>query len=227
MSETAASDRIGSAVDYTFVDDGLLTEALTHSSFVAENDGAVSYERLEFLGDAVLELITTRMIFDAMPGMPEGAMTKIRASVVDEPTLARVADRWHLGAGLRLGRGEERAGGRARASILSDAVEAVVAAIYLDGGIEAAGTVVRSAWAPLLHDRLSQDSVSDPRSALQELLAKRSAMLEFAYQRSGPDHAVVFTATALVDGAEAGSGQGGSKKAAAIAAAQDALDRGV
>lgn len=227
MTDRDVFDRIAASVGHEFSDPSLLTEALTHSSYAAENERAVSYERLEFLGDAVLELATTRMIYEAMPKAPEGSMTKMRASIVDESTLAGIARRWGLGPGLRLGNGEDRAGGRERTSILSDAVEAVVAAIYVDAGVEAADRVVRDSWGPILDQRLAQDSVADPRSALQELLAKRGATVEFTYERSGPDHAVVFVATALIDGANAGSGEGGSKKAAAIAAASNALSRGV
>jgi ribonuclease III len=229
----ATLDRNGSAVaeieaalGHDFSDPDLLREALTHSSFAAENPGFASYERLEFLGDAVLELVTTTMIFDAMDGEPEGVMTKVRASIVDEATLANVARAWHLGAGLRLGVGEERSGGRGRDSILSDAAEAVIAAVYLDAGFDSVSGVIERVWIDLINDRLDRETVADGRSALQEALAKRGLEVTFAYDRQGPDHASVYTATAIVDGEPIGSGIGGSKKAAAIAAADDALTRG-
>ncbi|MDJ0792205.1 MAG: ribonuclease III [Acidimicrobiia bacterium] len=222
-------DALGSveqAIGYTFTDRSLLVNALTHSSFAAEQPAAESYERLEFLGDAVLELVTTEMIFVAMPDGAEGSMTKIRASLVDESTLADIARRWQLPDVIRLGVGEERSGGRDRSSILGDAVEAVIAAIYLDGGFESAEAVVGSAWAPLLDDRMAAADVRDPRSALQEFLAKQGRKVTFEFEQSGPDHAIEFVATAVVDGTTVGEGTGSSKKAAAIEAARDALDSG-
>lgn len=217
---------VESAVGYRFRDRATVVEALTHSSFAAENDGAVSYERLEFLGDAVLELATTELVFSRMPNQPEGDMTKIRASVVDESTLAGLAADWGLDRVARLGVGEERSGGRARASILSDLVESLLAAVYLDGGYGAALDIVRRHWGPLIDERIARPDVADPRSRLQESLAQTGRTLDFAFERSGPDHAAVFTAVALVEGRVVGEGSGGSKKAAAIAAASDALDRG-
>lgn len=215
------------ALGHRFADPVLLETALTHSSYAAENEGVLSYERLEFLGDAVLELVTTSLIFDAMDTSPEGVMTKLRASVVDEPTLADVARMWRLAPGLRLGVGEERSGGRERDSILSDAAEAVIAAVYLDGGFADAAKAITAVWAGLISERLDRDSVADGRSALQEALASHGKHVSFAYVRGGPDHASVFTAEAIVDGETIGVGRGGSKKAAAIAAANDALERGL
>ncbi len=217
---------VESAIGHRFHDRATVVEALTHSSFAAENDGAVSYERLEFLGDAVLELATTELVFSRMPDQPEGDMTKIRASVVDESTLAQLAADWGLDRAARLGVGEERSGGRARASILSDLVESLLAAVYLDGGYVAALDVVRRHWGPLIDERIARPDVADPRSRLQESLAQTGRTLDFAFERSGPDHAAVFTAVALVEGRVVGEGSGGSKKAAAIAAASDALERG-
>lgn len=218
---------VEAALGHHFRDRAVVIEALTHSSFAAENEGAVSYERLEFLGDAVLELATTDLVFSAMPDQPEGDMTKVRASVVDESTLAGLAASWGLDRAARLGVGEERSGGRERASILSDLVEALLAAVYLDGGYRAALDVVRRHWDPLIEERISRPDVSDPRSRLQESLAQVGRILEFSFERSGPDHAAVFTAAALVEGRVVGEGTGGSKKSAAIAAASDALERGV
>ncbi len=216
-------DAVEAGVGHRFSDSALLDEALTHSSYAGEHPGASSYERLEFLGDAVLELVTTQVIFDAMPEAPEGTMTRVRAAVVDEATLADVARRWHLGPALRLGIGEERAGGAERDSILSDAAEAVIAAIYLDAGFERAHALIAEVWRPIVAERIDRETVIDSRSELQELLAKRGTQVSFTYHRDGPDHAVVFTASAIVDGDVVGRGTGGSKKAAAIAAARDAL----
>jgi len=215
------------ALGHRFGDPQLLITALTHSSFASENPASTSYERLEFLGDAVLELVTTSLIFFDMVGEPEGAMTKVRASVVDEATLASVARSWKLDRALRLGVGEDRSGGRERDSILSDTAEAVIASVFLDGGFDTARRVVATMWGELISERLERDSVADGRSELQEVLAKQGRQVTFTYLRQGPDHAAVFTAEAMVDGVMIGVGSGGSKKAAAIAAAADALARGV
>ena len=223
MSESL--ETIEEAVGHRFADRSVLVAALTHSSYASEHPAADSYERLEFLGDAVLELVTTQMIFEAVPDAGEGPMTKMRASMVDEPTLVEVARFWGLASGLRLGVGEDRSGGRQRSSILSDIVESVIAAVYLDGGFEVVQDIVVRAWAPILSDRLERSDIRDARSALQEKLAKSGRVLTFEFVRSGPDHAVEFAATALVDGEAVGRGVGRSKKAAAIAAASDALDR--
>ena len=223
MSNRPEIGSVETAMGYAFSDTGRVVEALTHSSYAAEHADASSYERLEFLGDAVLELATTDLVFAAMPDQPEGDMTKIRAAVVDEQTLAAIARAWGLDALARLGVGEDRSGGRGRDSILSDLVESLLGAVYLDGGYDEAYEVIRRHWSPLIDERLARPDVSDPRSWLQELLARTGRTVEFTFDRSGPDHATVFTASATVDGAVVGRGTGGSKKAAAIAAASDAL----
>jgi len=218
-------DAIEEAIGFRFTNRKLLTDALTHSSFTAENNGEDSYERLEFLGDAVLELVTTELIFSAMEGESEGPMTKVRASMVDEMTLAGVARSWKLDEAIRLGIGEERSGGRERSSILGDVVEAVIAAVHIDGGFAEAARVVDRTWTPIVRSRLASSSVLDSRSMLQEALAKQGRIVHFDFVRSGPDHAVVFEASAVVDGKVIGSGTGSSKKVAAIDAARDALIR--
>lgn len=220
---TASLAAIEEAIGYRFVERRLLTEAVTHASFVAEHPGHVSYERLEFLGDAVLELATTDLIFERFPVAPEGDMTRIRASVVDETTLATIARQLDLSRAMRLGKGEDRSGGRRRDSILSDVTEAVLGAVYLDGGWTPAREVVHRVWGPVLDGVVDPDGVQDARSRLQELLAKRGATVSFDYERSGPDHAARFTATAIVDGEKIATGGGPSKKAAAIDAARAAL----
>lgn len=227
MTSHGAIDAIDRAIGYRFVEVSRAEEALTHASYAAEHAGATSYERLEFLGDAVVELITTQMIYEALPGEPEGSMTKVRASVVDESTLAGIARGWALGDIIRLGIGEERSGGRDRDSILSDVCESLIAAVFLDGGFAAADRLVRSTWGSVLAERIAQPDVSDARSRLQELLANTGRIVAFHYERSGPDHAAVYTAVALVDDTIVGEGTGGSKKGAAIAAATAALERGV
>lgn len=218
---------IESQMGYTFTDPAHLEIALTHSSYAGENPRSESYERYEFLGDAVLGLATTLLIFDAMPDEPEGNMTKVRALLVDEVTLADVAQQWQVGHALLLGVGEDRAGGRERSSILSDVAEAIIAAVALDGGVQAALDVVRATWSPILKARLASDDHRDPRSRLQETLARHGAVVDYVYERSGPDHDASFAATAMVSDRSIGSGVGHSKKAAAVAAARDALHRGL
>jgi ribonuclease-3 len=222
-ADGTGTDAVQSAIGYRFVDGSLLETSLTHTSFASEHRGPESYERLEFLGDAVLELATTEIIYTEMGLASEGLMTKIRAAVVDESTLAVVARRWSVPQALRVGVGEERSGGRDRSSILSDVVEAILAAVYLDGGFAAAAEVIDRAWRPVIMAAIASPDATDARSQLQELLAKQGGEVVFTYVRTGPDHAVVFAATATVKGDVIGTGSGGSKKAAAIDAAGNAL----
>jgi ribonuclease-3 len=219
--ETLASleDRLG----YTFSDPSLLVESLTHTSFSAEH-ASPSYERLEFLGDAVLGLVVASMVFERFPDAPEGEMTKLRAVVVDRQSLASVGRALAVTRHIRLGRGEERSGGRDRDSIVSDVVEAILGAVYTDGGWHPADRLVRHEWGPVIDQRVSSPGTTDPRSRLQELLAKSRLTVSFLYERSGPDHAVIFVATAMVDGEAIGAGTGVSKKSAAIDAARNALE---
>lgn len=209
---------------YRFASSSLLCEAVTHSSYAAEHPDASSYERLEFLGDAVLEMVTTSMIYEIMQDAPEGEMTKMRASVVDEASLATVAVDLGVPANIRLGRGEEQSGGHDKASIQSDVVEALLGAVFLDGGWSAADRVTRSLWRSIIDDRRDGSDIMDSRSRLQEILARDGRVVTFEYERSGPDHAAVFTAAAIVNGERIAVGTGGSKKAAAIDAARCALD---
>ncbi len=209
-------------IGYRFDDLQLLVTALTHSSFASEND-VESYERLEFLGDAVLELATTERIYASLNDASEGRMTRIRAAVVDEATLASTSRDNGLPAAIRVGVGEERNGGRKRDSIQSDVFEAILGAVYVDGGSAAAFGVVLRLLGGAIEDRLAATQVTDPRSSLQEHLARRGQTVVFDYDRSGPDHAVVYTATATVEGVVVSTGSGDSKKSAAIDAAREAL----
>lgn len=215
----ALEDRLG----YTFSDPSLLVEALTHSSFSAEH-GAPSYERLEFLGDAILGLATASMIFDTFPDASEGEMTKLRASVVDQRSLASVGRHRGIPDHIKVGRGEERSGGRDRDSIVSDVVEAILGAVYIDGGWEPVERLIRREWRSVIDERASGSATTDPRSRLQELLATSNRTVSFSYEQSGPDHAAEFHATASVEGNAIGSGIGPSKKSAAIEAARNALE---
>jgi ribonuclease III len=218
-------DALQANIGYRFNDTDLLRTALTHSSFVAENEGFESYERLEFLGDAVLELLTTEIIYSLMPDASEGVMTKVRASVVDIGSLADIARQLDLGSAMYLGIGESRSGGADRDSLLSDVVESVLGAIFIDGGIDPAKRFVASHWQERVVVSIDASDVTDSRSLLQEHLARTGRFVAFTYERTGPDHAAVYRATAIVDGDTVGMGTGSSKKTAAIAACADALDR--
>jgi len=211
---------------YTFRDSSLLQTALTHSSFSNETKEAKRpcNERLEFLGDSVLGLTVARYLYDHYPDMPEGQMTKLRAELVCEQNLVVVSDKLGLGEYLYLGRGEELGGGRARPSILADGVEAIFAAILLDGGMEEAqGAVLR-----LLDESLSRDPayrVKDYKTALQELVQQKSGQV-LRYEllsAMGPDHLKVFEVEVLLNEASVGRGSGRSKKEAEQAAAAIAL----
>jgi ribonuclease III len=208
---------------YYFSDPSLLVEALTHTSYSAEHD-APSYERLEFLGDAVLGLVAAQLIFESFPDAPEGEMTKLRAVVVDQRSLATLGRGIGVSEHIRVGRGEQRAGGRDRDSIVSDVVEALLGAVFIDGGWAPVERLIRDEWGPVIVEKASSHATTDPRSRLQELLAKSKRTVSFSYEQSGPDHAVVFTSTAIVDGDPVGTGYGSSKKSAAIDAARNALE---
>jgi ribonuclease-3 len=201
--------------------------ALTHRSWCAENAGEASNERLEFLGDAVLGLIVTDHIFTAHPEMPEGSLAKLRAAVVSEPTLAAVAAELGVGDALRLGKGEAASGGREKASILSDALEAIIGAVYVDGGLDAARRLVLE----LLSGRIAGEVAgpggpggADHKTQLQELVARRfETAPSYEVVDDGPDHEKRFFATVRVDGGVVGRGEGRSKKLAEQAAAGAAL----
>jgi ribonuclease-3 len=202
-----------------------LGAALAHRSWCAENPGNASNERLEFLGDAVLGLAVTDMVFARFPEMDEGGLTDLRKSVVNAVTLAEVADEISLGDWLLLGKGEEQSGGRRKPSILSDALEAVIGAVYVDGGITPAVELIER----LLSGRV--DAVAetggaghDHKSRLQELVAqRRSSVPDYAADATGPDHSRTFTVTVNIDGEPLGEGVGRSKKQAEQRAAQAAL----
>ncbi len=214
---------------YTFEDPSLLERGLTHSSWANEAGGnARDNERLEFLGDAVLELIVARWLFDDHPEAPEGVLTATRAYLVQEDSLAAVALRLDLGPHLRLGRGEELTGGRTKPSLLADAVEAVIAAIYLDGGFAVAESCVKR-WLRGAHASLeaARTPIRDPRTELQERVQAAHGQTP-RYRivgRSGPDHAAVYRAEVEVPGLLPARGEGPSKKEAKRDAARALLER--
>ena len=209
---------------YEFRDPVLLETALTHSSYANEHHCA-SNERLEFVGDSVLGMVTAQYLYTAFPGMPEGKMTRLRAELVCEQSLWEVADALEFGTYLRLGRGEESSGGRSRMSILADCVEAVIAALYLDGGLAPA----RAFISAQILSRLGEDgvlSVRDWKTELQEQVQQKPGQA-LAYEligESGPDHLKRFTAAVTMNGRRIGSGEGRTKKEAEQMAARAAME---
>jgi ribonuclease-3 len=207
-------------IDCEFHDPALLELALSHRSYCAEHSAVESNERLEFLGDAVLGLVVTDYMYRRYPLLPEGELAKIRASVVNAEVLAEVAAAIDLGPALLLGKGEDASGGRAKISILSDALEAVIAAVYLDGGWETAQRVVLALLETRIDEGAEGPGDRDYKSLLQELAARRFDRLpRYQVRDEGPDHAKQFFATVLVGGVARGAGEGRSKKHAEQAAA--------
>ncbi len=208
---------------YAFHDDALLTLALTHRSYCAENDDAESNERLEFLGDAVVGLAVTGFIHDEYPDLPEGQLAKLRASVVNTSTLANVAHTLGLGEALRLGRGEEMSGGRSKESILADAFEAVIGAVFIDSDWDRANQLVLECLGDQIAHGAQRPGRLDYKTRLQELTAQLElGSPVYRITGSGPDHDKSFVAVALVQGVARGEGSGTSKKRAEQAAASAA-----
>lgn len=216
-------------LDYTFHDLRLLRAALYHSSYANEHraQSVSSNERLEFLGDAVLGFVSADYLYGKHPDLPEGELTRIRAALVCEDSLHEVAQRLHLGDFLMLGKGEESGGGRHRPSILADAVEAVLAAVYLDGGIDEARALVHRILLEKEPEQVVESRRRDCKTELQELV-QRKPNQELRYElvsESGPDHAKVFTVAVMLNGQVVGLGSGHSKKEAEQAAARTALEQ--
>lgn len=209
---------------YRFENPKLLETALTHPSFGGDHH-VPHYQRLEFLGDAVLELAVSRHLFFELPEVDEGKLTRIRAYLVREETLCRAAERLGLGGFINLSVGEERSGGRRKPSILCDVVEAVLAAVYLDGGFDEAVRVISMALGDELRPEVLEDHL-DAKSRLQELMQRAGTMPVYEFvSMEGPPHAPVFFYRVLGGGEEMGAGQGTSKQNAQQAAARDALKR--
>ena len=213
---------------YSFADVSLLENALTHSSYANENKakGETSNERLEFLGDSVLGMVVADYLFRTHPDMPEGELTRTRAALVCEESLVEVAARWELGDYLRLGRGEDAGGGRNRPSIRADAVEAVIAAVYLDGGIGSARKLITK-FILTDNEREQEGAIRDYKTALQELVQRESGQV-LTYRllgESGPDHAKVFSVEVDLNGTPVGAGEGRSKKEAEQMAAKAAIEK--
>ena len=214
------------ALGYKFQNITLLQNALTHSSYANErwHNSLLSNERLEFLGDSILGMVVAQYLYNQFPDRPEGDLTRMRADMVCETSLAAIANRLDLGKHLMLGHGEERFGGRSRASILADAMESVIAASFLDGGMEAAdGIITRFVLCNVPTEKLQN---VDYKTALQELVQrkKNQTLCYRLVSESGPDHDKVFTAQVLLNDQVAGEGTGSSKKRAEQDAARVALE---
>jgi ribonuclease-3 len=215
-----------SVISYTFSDIKLLIQALIHSSYANENNlkKIENNERLEFLGDAVLEIVTSDYLFHKYPNQQEGELTKFRASVVCEPTLAEFAREIKLGNYLLLGKGEDSSGGRNRDSVLSDSVEALIGSIYIDGGIESATSFIVNT---LLFDVEERKRFVDSKTHLQEYIQQMSDIpIEYTViSETGPDHNKCFTVHVIHESNIIGKGEGRSKKSAEQRAAFDALKK--
>ncbi len=217
------------AISYTFINRLILHEALTHRSFVNETgDKSVKdNERLEFFGDAVIDFFLSEQLFEHFPDSREGELTRIRASLVDEESLAQLAARLDLGRYLFLGRGEEKSGGRRKKSILADAYEALVAAVYLDGGAGPVKRLIEIHFLPLMEKCATGTVSRDYKTEFQELAqALRGATPRYTLKKSsGPDHDRVFTVETCIGGECLGEGSGRSKKEAEQAAARQGFAR--
>ncbi|NVN99616.1 MAG: ribonuclease III [Geobacteraceae bacterium] len=214
-------------IGHQFSDRSLLEEALTHRSRSNELPGLSDNQRLEFFGDSILGFLVSHLLFDAFPQAREGELTSMRASLVDESSLAAIASSLGIGSCLQLGKGEEKGGGRKKKSILSDAFEAVIAAVYLDGGVTAAREVVQRHFSPLVQGlAVSSFSSTDYKTLLQEYTQSRfgSTPSYSVTGSQGPDHARVFTVTVIVNSELCGKGEGSRKKDAEQAAAREALE---
>jgi ribonuclease-3 len=218
-------DRLQERLGITFRQRDLLLQALTHRSFTVEVAEVPTNERLEFLGDAVLDLVVAEYLFTRYHEWPEGKLTRARATVVDSQSLERVAQRWHLGTFMRLSHGELLAGGRARRALLADAVEAIMGAYYLDQGWEACRTFILRELDFLLAELESTNYDRDYKTLLQEYCQGhyQEAPTYQVLAESGPPHARVFTIGVLFRGAIHGRGEGLSKKAAEQQAALHTL----
>ena len=214
-------------IGYAFRDRTLLENALTHSSYANEHrdKGMPSNERLEFLGDSILGLVVADHLYRNRPDLPEGDLTRIRAALVCEGSLMEVAKSLDLGSYLKLGRGEESGGGRKRPSIQADAVEAMLAAVYLDGGIGQARKLIHNLILNQEREKIANGR--DFKTALQELVQRESGQV-LSYRlvgESGPDHAKCFSMEVLLNGQPIGAGEGRSKKEAEQAAAKAAVGK--
>lgn len=212
-------------IDYYFRDGALLEEALTHKSFSNEQPGSIPFnERLEFLGDAVLDLVISRYVYKHLPA-PEGELTRIRAEVVNEKSLSLIAEKLDLGSYLRLGKGEERSGGRNKSSLLANVLEAVLGAVFCDSDFERARSVAEPLFVKEIHRAASSKAGMDYKTRLQEMLQSLYGKTpEYVLsQVMGPEHSRSYSVEVRFDGKLIGEGTGTTKKKAEQAAAREAL----
>ncbi len=222
------TEELEKKIGYIFKDRNLLEMALTHSSYANENRRSISdNERLEFLGDAVLGMVIADYLYKIFGQYQEGDLTKIRASIVSEGPLAEIARQIELGRFLNLGRGEANTGGRDRDSLLADGVEAIIGAVYLEGGIEIARDLIIRLFTPIMEKSFEGKGFQDYKTTLQEVLQKDSEQ-EITYeviQERGPDHNKEFLVKVYHGGRAIGTGRGKSKKEAEQQAAKEALGK--
>ena len=216
--------QLSARLGYAFTDISLLETAMHHRSWNAENDGGESNEHLEFLGDAVLGWVVADIVYTQHSDLPEGKLTDLRKSVVNANALAEVAVELGIGEFLMLGKGEDTAGGREKTSILSDALEAVIGAVYIDAGPQATHDVVSALMGKRIVDAVGGLDRLDAKTRLQELASKLEAHVHYKVEDEGPDHEKMFFATVFVGDRELGYGEGKSKKAAEQIAAEIACD---
>lgn len=217
---TPLEERLG----HRFQRADLLALALTHRSVSADDPSRADNERLEFLGDAVLQLVITDLLYRHYPDLAEGKLAKVRASVVSRPLLAEIARRLDMGPHVELAPGEERTGGRSKDSILADALEAVIGAVYLDAGLEVTYRLVERLFGDHVAERSKRPGVRDYKTRLQEILAQTGQRPVYLVTGEGPDHARRFSAVVTVGARHLGSGEGRSKKQAEQAAAREAIE---
>jgi ribonuclease-3 len=219
----APLESLDRALGVSFEDAALRETALTHRSYAFEHGTETTNERLEFLGDSVLGLVVTDMSYVAYPDLPEGSLAKLRAAIVNMSALADVSRGLGLGDLVLLGRGEELSGGRDKASILADALEAVFGAVYLDRGLDVARELIERLFRPRMEAYVRGEGERDYKTILQELASQElRAMPEYRLEERGPDHEKEFTATVFLAGEPHGSGTGRSKKEAEQQAAREA-----
>ena len=223
--DTAGERRLAERIGHHFVRPELLGQALAHRSWCSEEGGRASNERLEFLGDAVLGLVVAEHTYLTHPDLTDGALSKVRASVVNAHVLADIALELGIPDHLRLGKGEDASGGRAKVSILADTMEAVIGAVYLDAGLDAARDLVLLQLRARIETAVDEPGESDHKSRLQEESVRRGmGVPRYDVVGSGPDHARRYLATVYVAGQRLGTGEGRSKKDAEQAAAQGACE---
>ncbi|MFL5798600.1 MAG: ribonuclease III [Actinomycetota bacterium] len=226
LTDEELADRLGSAIGVEFVDRSLADASMSHRSHAFERGLEMTNERLEFLGDAVLGLVVTDLAFREFPDLAEGDLAKLRAATVNMTSLAEVAAELGLGEIVLLGKGEELSGGRSKASILADAMEAVLGAVYMDRGLEAAAELIVRLFQPRMQAYARGEGERDYKTVLQEVSAQEvGSVPDYRVASRGPDHQKEFTATVYLRGEPWGRGTGRSKKEAEQQAAHEAYAR--